>query len=259
MATITSSGSSTSGGGSLLGNMIASHQNSGSYSSATQQQSQQSPHQHQPKISSQSNANSASNSSILLLTPSSTSPPNTSTTGPVTPISQSQTGFNSSLGLGKGPPTSGANQIPGLVLSGMPASLSSMAGFLSGSTLTPYAQAAAAGALSGGLSGTNVSSTISSGVVTSVTANGSLGSTSLLGTGPGVLGLVSTQSSVEPLVLSSPVGGVLTSGSSVGVIGSNIGISGTGSALAMGSAGLPRPPSAPKQNGGTSRFRAHCF
>lgn len=154
---------------------------------------------------------------------------------------------------------SGVNQIPSLVLSGMPASLSSMAGFLSGSTSAPYAQAAAAGAVSGGLLGTNASSANSSGVVISVAANGSLDSTSLLGSGPGVLGLGLTQSTVESLVVSSPVGGGLTSGSSVGVIGSSIGTSGTGSAPVMGSAGFPRPPSGPKQNGGTSKQNMHEF
>uniref|UniRef100_A0A671LIA5 CCR4-NOT transcription complex subunit 3 n=1 Tax=Sinocyclocheilus anshuiensis TaxID=1608454 RepID=A0A671LIA5_9TELE len=135
----------------LLGNMGGSLQNSGSYSSATQQQTQQSQQQHQPKISvsSLSTTNLASsNNSTLLPTPTSMSPPNTSTPGPLTPSSQSQppvgTGFSSSLGLGKGTSgTSVANQMPGLVLSGMPASLNSMTGFLSGSTLAPYAQAAA--------------------------------------------------------------------------------------------------------------------
>uniref|UniRef100_A0A673FV59 CCR4-NOT transcription complex subunit 3 n=1 Tax=Sinocyclocheilus rhinocerous TaxID=307959 RepID=A0A673FV59_9TELE len=214
-------------------------------------------------ISSLSTTNLASsNNSTLLPTPTSMSPPNTSTC-PLTPSSQSQppvgTGFSSSLGLGKGTSaTSGANQMPGLVLSGMPASLNSMTGFLSGSTLAPYAQAAAAGCMGSGLSasiGTNISSTNSSGVVTSVGTNGSLGSTSLLGSGPGVLGLGSTQSAVEPLPLVAPssVGGALTSGSNVGVIGSNGGISGTGNAA--GSAALSRPPSGPKQNGGTSECR----
>uniref|UniRef100_A0A671Q0M2 CCR4-NOT transcription complex subunit 3 n=1 Tax=Sinocyclocheilus anshuiensis TaxID=1608454 RepID=A0A671Q0M2_9TELE len=103
-------------------------------------------------------------------------------------------------------------------------------------------------------------------LVTSVGTNGSLGSTSLLGSGPGVLGLGSTQSIVEPLPLVAPisVGGALTSGSNVGVIGSNGGTSGTGNAA--GSAVLPRPPSGPKQNGGTSECRIasqllidHCF
>lgn len=148
--------------------------------------------------------------------------------------------------------------MPGLILSGMPPSLSSMTGFLSGSTPAPYAQAAASGCIGSGLSasiGTNISSTNSSGVVTSVGTNGSLGSTSLLGSGSGVLGLGSTQSAVEPLplVAPSPVGGTLTSGSNVGVIGSNGGSSGTGNAV--GSAVLPRPPSGPKQNGGTSECK----
>lgn len=151
--------------------------------------------------------------------------------------------------------TSSVNYMPSLALSGMPASLSSMAGFLSGSTPAPYAQAAATGCIGSGLSasiGTNISSTNSSGVVTSVGTNGSLGSTSLLVSGPGVLSLGSTQSAVEPLplVAPSPVGGTLTSGSNVGVIGSN-----GGSSVTAGSAALPRPPSGPKQNGGTSEFR----
>uniref|UniRef100_A0A673IMV3 CCR4-NOT transcription complex subunit 3-like n=1 Tax=Sinocyclocheilus rhinocerous TaxID=307959 RepID=A0A673IMV3_9TELE len=261
MATVASSISLSSGSSSFLGNM-GPLQNSGSYSSATQQQTQQSQQQHLPKnsVSSLSNANSASSSnSTLLPTSTSTSSPNTSTPGPLTPSSQSQhplgTGLSSSLGLGKRTPvTSGTNQMPGLVLSGMPASLNSMTGFLSGSTPAPYAQAAATGCVGSGLSasiGMNISSTNSSGVVTSVGTN-SLGSTSLLGSGPGVLGLGSTQSTVEPLPLVAPisVGGALTSGSNVGVIGSNGGTSGTGNAA--GSAVLPRPPSGPKQNGGTS-------
>uniref|UniRef100_A0A9J7XBP7 CCR4-NOT transcription complex subunit 3 n=1 Tax=Cyprinus carpio carpio TaxID=630221 RepID=A0A9J7XBP7_CYPCA len=186
----------------------------------------------QPKnsVSSLSTTNSASsNNSTLLPTPTSTSPPNTSTPGPLTPSSQSQpplgTSLSSNLGLGKGTSvTSGTNQMPGLVLSGMPASLNSMTGFLSGSNPAPYAQAAATGCMGSGLSasiGMNISSTNSSGVVSSVGTNGSLGSTSLLGSGPGVLGLGSTQSAVEPLPLVAPssVGGTLTSGSNVGVIG----------------------------------------
>ncbi|XP_016348218.1 CCR4-NOT transcription complex subunit 3-like [Sinocyclocheilus anshuiensis] len=263
MATVASSISLSSGSSSLLGNMGGHLQNSGSYSSATQQQTQQSQQQHLPKnsVSSVSIASSASSSnSTLLPTSTSTSSPNTSTPGPLTPSSQSQpplgTGLSSSLGIGKGTSvTSGTNQMPGLVLSGMPASLNSMTGFLSGSTPAPYAQAAATGCMGSGLSasvGMNISSTNSSGVVTSVGTNGSLGSTSLLGSGPGVLGLGSTQSIVEPLPLVAPisVGGALTSGSNVGVIGSNGGTSGTGNAA--GSAVLPRPPSGPKQNGGTS-------
>uniref|UniRef100_A0A672T447 CCR4-NOT transcription complex subunit 3 n=1 Tax=Sinocyclocheilus grahami TaxID=75366 RepID=A0A672T447_SINGR len=145
MATVASSISLSSGSSSLLGNMVGPLQNSGSYSSATQQQTQQSQQQHLPKnsVSSLSNANSVSSSnSILLPTSTSTSSPNTSTPGPLTPSSQSQPplgmGLSSSLGLGKGTSvTSGTNQMPGLVLSGMPASLNSMTGFLSGSTPEP--------------------------------------------------------------------------------------------------------------------------
>uniref|UniRef100_A0A671PXI9 CCR4-NOT transcription complex subunit 3 n=1 Tax=Sinocyclocheilus anshuiensis TaxID=1608454 RepID=A0A671PXI9_9TELE len=153
MATVASSISLSSGSSSLLGNMGGHLQNSGSYSSATQQQTQQSQQQHLPKnsVSSVSIASSASSSnSTLLPTSTSTSSPNTSTPGPLTPSSQSQpplgTGLSSSLGIGKGTSvTSGTNQMPGLVLSGMPASLNSMTGFLSGSTPAPYAQAAATG------------------------------------------------------------------------------------------------------------------
>ncbi len=85
--------------------------------------------------------------------------------------------------------------------------------------------------------------------------NGSLGSTYPLGSGPDLLGLGSAQSAVEPQPLVSPssMGGTLTSGSNVGVIGSNGGTSGTGNAT--GSAVPPRPPSGPKQNGGTSECR----
>uniref|UniRef100_A0A8C1H0V0 CCR4-NOT transcription complex subunit 3 n=1 Tax=Cyprinus carpio TaxID=7962 RepID=A0A8C1H0V0_CYPCA len=92
-------------------------------------------------------------------------------------------------------------------------------------------------------------------LVTSVGTNGSLGSTGLLGSGPGVLGLGFTQSAVEPLPLVAPssVGGALTSGSNVGVIGSNGGNSGTGNSA--GNAVLPRPPSGLKQNCGTSECK----
>ncbi len=260
MATVASSISLASGSSSLLGNMGGPLQNSGSYSSATQQQTQLTQQQHQPKnsVSSLCNANSASCINSTLLPTS-----NTSTLGPLTPSSQSQpplgTGLSSSLGFGKGTSvTSGTNQMPSLVLSGMPASLNSITKVLSRSTPAPYAQAAAAGCMGSGLSasiGKNISSTNSSGVVTSVGSNGNLGSTCLLGSGPDLLGLGSAQSAVEPqpLVAPSSMGGTLTSGSNVGVIGSNGGTSGTGNAT--GSAVPPRPPSGPKQNGGTSECR----
>uniref|UniRef100_A0A8C7IVC9 CCR4-NOT transcription complex subunit 3 n=1 Tax=Oncorhynchus kisutch TaxID=8019 RepID=A0A8C7IVC9_ONCKI len=118
--------------------------------------------------------------------------------------------LNSSLGLGLGlgkvgmMGTSSANSMSGLGLTGMSASLNTMAGLLSGSTHAPYAQAASLGGL--GLSTTTQSSVSveSSSIPTScssgVTTNGAGTGLGLLGSSPahgtltgGILGLVPGQ------------------------------------------------------------------
>uniref|UniRef100_A0A8C7LTV7 CCR4-NOT transcription complex subunit 3 n=1 Tax=Oncorhynchus mykiss TaxID=8022 RepID=A0A8C7LTV7_ONCMY len=147
---------------------------------------------------------------------------------PTTPISASPNSLpqvspghilNSSLGLGLGlgkvgmTGTSSANSMSGLGLTGMSASLNTMAGLLSGSTHAPYAQAAALGGL--GLSTTTQSSVSleSSSIPTScssgVTTNGAGTGLGLLGSSPahgsltgGILGLVPGQSFLSlPLAL----------------------------------------------------------
>ncbi|KAG5856360.1 hypothetical protein ANANG_G00007170 [Anguilla anguilla] len=162
------------GGNSLLGCMGGLLPNSGSFSTAiqqqqTQQQQQQSQQQSQqpPQAKNSSSSGLPSNSSsspanLLLPAPAASSPPSSSAPDPVSQNSQPQTpsgqssasglGLGLGLGLGKGvvTGTSGASQISGLGLSGMPASLSTMAGLLSGSAPAPYAQAAASGTTSGG-------------------------------------------------------------------------------------------------------------
>uniref|UniRef100_A0A8D0CSY1 CCR4-NOT transcription complex subunit 3 n=1 Tax=Sander lucioperca TaxID=283035 RepID=A0A8D0CSY1_SANLU len=166
-----------------------------------------------------------------------------------------------------------------LGLSGMPASLSSMASLLSGSTPAPYAQAAASGAIGSGLPGslggigispTTTHSAVGSIGSGSITVGGPTSSTGgLLGPAPGLtnvgsgmLGLGSGQSGMQgsSLVSLSPVGG-LAPGSGVGVIGSNGGSSGSaGSGVVGGNLSLSvRPPSQQKQNGSTSEYlrRAH--
>uniref|UniRef100_A0A8C7IWQ3 CCR4-NOT transcription complex subunit 3 n=1 Tax=Oncorhynchus kisutch TaxID=8019 RepID=A0A8C7IWQ3_ONCKI len=133
--------------------------------------------------------------------------------------------LNSSLGLGLGlgkvgmMGTSSANSMSGLGLTGMSASLNTMAGLLSGSTHAPYAQAASLGGL--GLSTTTQSSVSveSSSIPTScssgVTTNGAGTGLGLLGSSPahgtltgGILGLVPGQSVIPgpPLIPLSPVG-----------------------------------------------------
>ncbi|KAK3525347.1 hypothetical protein QTP86_030335 [Hemibagrus guttatus] len=267
VATIASSSSSSGGGGSsLLSNMGGHVQNTCSYSSAIQQQMQHGQQQHQSKnaINSQSST-SAAPTSILLPNPTSTTSPSSISTSsnqtqpPLTPSPVSSLSHALSLGLAKStaPTTSGVGQIPGLGLSGMPASRTSMPGPLQGSTPAPYAQAAASGTANATV---NSSVTNSSGVPTAGT-NGNGVSAGLLGSAPGttgissaVLGLGTTQTTVQPssLVSPSPVAGGLVQSSSLGVIGSNGGNSTSGSASAVGSSGLARPPSGQKQNGGTT-------
>ncbi|XP_040909402.1 CCR4-NOT transcription complex subunit 3b isoform X2 [Toxotes jaculatrix] len=290
MATIAGGGSSGSGGNSYHGNSggLLSNTSAGSYSSATQQQLHSSAQQQQAK-------NSVSPSSSAPITNSSTStnshpassassPPNASTQGLLTSNSQPQApsgptppsnsfGLGLGLGLGKGGMSGSITTSPmsgGLGLSGMPASLSTMAGLLSSSTPAPYAQAAASGTVSSGLPGSlgGVSTSTTNSTVGpigsgSITVGGPTSSAGgLLGTaaggssvGSGILGLGSSPSGVQgsSLVSLSPVGG-LAPGSGVGVIGSNGGSSGSaGSGVMGGNSSLSvRPPSRQKQNGSTS-------
>ncbi|KAI5087326.1 CCR4-NOT transcription complex, subunit 3b isoform X1 [Silurus meridionalis] len=263
-----SSSSSGSGGSSLVSNMGGHIQNLCSYSSAIQQQMQQGLQQHQSKnaVNSQSTASaSPASSSILLPNPTATSSPSSIatpsnqaqpllTSNPVSSLSHS---LNLGLAKSVAPTTSAIGQISALGLSGMPASRTSISGPLQGSTPAPYAQAAA----SGTANATGNASVTNSGGVPATGTNGNSASTGLLGTAPGttaisnaVLGLGTTQTTVQPLPLvpPSPVGGVLVQTSNVGVIGSNGGNSTSGSATAVGSSLLPRPPSGQKQNGSTT-------
>uniref|UniRef100_A0A4W5NAK6 CCR4-NOT transcription complex subunit 3 n=1 Tax=Hucho hucho TaxID=62062 RepID=A0A4W5NAK6_9TELE len=150
--------------------------------------------------------------------PCTPSPPSTPISASPNSLPQVSSGhiLNSSLGLGLGlgkvgmTGTSSANSMSGLGLTGMSASLNTMAGLLSGSTHAPYAQAAALGGL--GLSTTTQSSVSveSSSIPTScssgVTTNGAGTGLGLLGSSPahgsltgGILGLVPGQSAPEPL------------------------------------------------------------
>ncbi|XP_054873855.1 CCR4-NOT transcription complex subunit 3b isoform X1 [Amphiprion ocellaris] len=288
MATIAGGGSGGSGGNSHHGNSGVLHSNTsaGSYSNATQQPPHPSAQQQaKNSVSSTSMAPISNPSTSTNSHPASSasSPPNASTQGLFTSNSQPQgplgptptsnsLGLSLGLSLGKGGLSGSITTSPmsgGLGLSGMPASLSTMAGLLSGSTPAPYAQAAASGAVGSGLPGSlgGVSTTTTNsalGSIGSITVGGPTSSTGgLLGASPGVgsigsgiLGLGSGQSGVQgsSLMSLSPVGG-LAPGSGVGVIGSNGG--GTGSAGSVGVVGgnsllSVRPPSQQKQNGSTS-------
>uniref|UniRef100_A0A8C5DZE1 CCR4-NOT transcription complex subunit 3 n=1 Tax=Gouania willdenowi TaxID=441366 RepID=A0A8C5DZE1_GOUWI len=160
----------------------------------------------------------------------------TSSPQPATPTS-SGLGFSLTLGKGGGVSTSPISSSLGL--SGMPASLSSMAGLLSCSTPAPYAQATASGLLS------SSAPTNSSVGVGSVAVGGPTSSSGgLLGAvGSGILGLGSGSlpSSSSPAVRLAPIG----------VIGSNDG--GSGSAPGGNPSNAIRAPSQQKQNGSTSK------
>uniref|UniRef100_A0A8C7ZGF9 CCR4-NOT transcription complex subunit 3 n=1 Tax=Oryzias sinensis TaxID=183150 RepID=A0A8C7ZGF9_9TELE len=255
----------------------------GSFSSAVQQhqhqltqqqqsqslsQSQQQQQQSQTKPSIPSNNTPSPPNNPLI--PMSTAPslPTPSTLSSSAPTSQSTAGptTTSSLGLGLGldlrKGTSSANQMSSLGLGGgHPTPLSTMAGLISGSTLAPYAQAAASGGL--GLSSTTQSSN-SVESSTSISTSGSSGvTTNGAGTGLGlscpssshnsmsgsILGLVSGQgvasgaSQVPPSSASSTTGAV----SMLGGNGGNVGVVGMNAAPA-------RPPSGLKQNGSTIVF-----
>ncbi|XP_046875357.1 CCR4-NOT transcription complex subunit 3b isoform X1 [Hypomesus transpacificus] len=286
---------SITGGNSLLGSMGGLLSNAGSYSNATQQHAQQASlpqHQTQAKNSlssssssssstAPSNSNPCPSNSILLPSSMASSPPNASTPSPLTPSSQPQAPSPASslslglgLSMGKGgamSSSSGPNHMSGLGLSGMPASLGSMAGLLPGST--PYAQAAAsgpmgshmAGAIGSGSSSNSASNSASSTMGPfggNMLSGGSSSSTGLLGSAPGMVGMGGGMLGLgsgplvqgPPLVAPSPIGGGLAPGGSLGVIGSNSssGLMAPGSGIGGGSLGLPRPPSGQKQNGSTS-------
>lgn len=255
MATMAGGGSSNSHSGVVLSNTSA-----GSYSTATQQPAHLSALQLQAKNSTTASLLAPCSTPSTNSHPASSSassPPNTSTQGPLTSCSLTPVGSTSNslglglgLSLGKSPGSLTTSPLSGsLGLSGMQASLSAMAGLLSSSTPTPYAQAAATGTgasgLPGSLGGVSTSSSISS--VGSLTVGGPTSSS-----GTGILGLGS--SGPSGLQGSSPFSqspvGSLAPGSGVGVIGSNGGSSGSSSG---GSTVLSvRPPSQQKQNGSTS-------
>uniref|UniRef100_A0A674PJL7 CCR4-NOT transcription complex subunit 3 n=1 Tax=Takifugu rubripes TaxID=31033 RepID=A0A674PJL7_TAKRU len=261
----------TSGG--LLSNTSV-----GSYSNATQQP----PHpaaQQQPKnlVSSASSASISNSIALANSHPASSasSPPNASTL--LTSNSQPQilsgpppTSNSLSLGLslGKGGISCSVTTSPmsgSLGLSGMSASLNTMASLLSNSTPAPYAQAAAVGAVGSGLPGSlggiiTTTSNSTLGSIGSVTVGGPTSSSGgLLGSvsgvnsiASGILGLSSGQAGMQgsSLVSLSPVGS-LAPGGSVGVIGSNSSSSGS----AGGSLSLSiRPPSQQKQTSSTSEY-----
>ncbi|KAK2830828.1 hypothetical protein Q5P01_018759 [Channa striata] len=290
MATIAGGGNSSSGGNShhINSGSLLSSTSAGSYSNATQQQPHPSAQQQQAKnsVSSSSSAPianpiSSTNSHPASSASSASSPPNVSTQGLFNSNSQPQPqsgstppsnslGLSLGLSLGKGGSITTSPMSGGLGLSGMPASLSTMAGLLSSSTPAPYAQAAASGTLSsglpsslGGVSTSTTNSTVGSIGSGSIAVGGPTSSTGgLLGAAPGVggagsgiLGLGTGQSGVQgsSLMSPSPIGG-LASASGVGVIGSNGGSSGSvGSGVVGGNSSLSvRPPSRQKQNGSTS-------
>uniref|UniRef100_A0A667XW34 CCR4-NOT transcription complex subunit 3 n=1 Tax=Myripristis murdjan TaxID=586833 RepID=A0A667XW34_9TELE len=206
------------------------------YSNATQQPPHPSAQQQQAKnsVSSSSSAPSITNPSPSNnshpTSSSGSSPPNAGAPGSLTSNSQPQptlgpSSVSNSLGLGlglslgkgaiSGPGSIATSQMSGgLGLSGMPASLNTMAGLLSGSTPAPYAQAAASGAVGSGLPG-------SLGGVITTTTNSSVGP---IGGGSSTVG--------GP---TSSTGGLLGAAPGMGVVGS--GILGLGSAQS----GLPGP------------------
>nr|XP_061813903.1 CCR4-NOT transcription complex subunit 3-like isoform X2 [Nerophis lumbriciformis] len=256
----------------------------GSFSSAVQQHqhppaAQQQVQQHQAppqnhsqqqqpplcKPSAPSNSAPSPPSNLLLPAPSAPSLP-----APPTPISSAAnslsqpTSASSSLGLGlclslgKGglTGTSSASQA-GLGLGGHTTTLSSMAGLISGSTATPYAQAAASSGL--GMSSSTPcslsaesSASVSSSGSSGVTSNGATTGLGLLGSSPAhgslsgsILSLVSGQN-VSPATSQGPQSSVCASSSVVGLMGGGVGMVGGVSAAP------PRPLSGLKQNGSTS-------
>ncbi|XP_036824268.1 CCR4-NOT transcription complex subunit 3a isoform X4 [Oncorhynchus mykiss] len=249
----------------------------GSFSSAVQQHQPQPPQQpvlqplQQPQQPQTKPCTPSPPSHPLLSTAPSLPTPTTPISASPNSLPQVSPGhiLNSSLGLGLGlgkvgmTGTSSANSMSGLGLTGMSASLNTMAGLLSGSTHAPYAQAAALGGL--GLSTTTQSSVSleSSSIPTScssgVTTNGAGTGLGLLGSSPahgsltgGILGLVPGQSVIPgpPLIPLSPVGAA--PGGAVGMMGGNGGSMGPIGGVVGSNAAPARPPSGLKQNGSTS-------
>nr|XP_046170039.1 LOW QUALITY PROTEIN: CCR4-NOT transcription complex subunit 3a [Oncorhynchus gorbuscha] len=249
----------------------------GSFSSAVQQHQPQPPQQpvlqplQQPQQPQTKPCTPSPPSHPLLSTAPSLPTPTTPISASPNSLPQVSPGhiLNSSLGLGLGlgkvgmTGTSSANSMSGLGLTGMSASLNTMAGLLSGSTHAPYAQAASLGGL--GLSTTTQSSVTveSSSIPTScssgVTTNGAGTGLGLLGSSPahgsltgGILGLVPGQSVIPgpPLIPLSPVGAA--PGGAVGMMGGNGGSMGPIGGVVGSNAAPARPPSGLKQNGSTS-------
>ncbi|XP_045555583.1 CCR4-NOT transcription complex subunit 3 isoform X6 [Salmo salar] len=249
----------------------------GSFSSAVQQHQPQPPQQpvlqplQQPQQPQTKPCTPSPPSHPLLSTAPSLPTPTTPISASPNSLPQVSSGhiLNSSLGLGLGlgkvgmTGTSSANSMSGLGLTGMSASLNTMAGLLSGSTHAPYAQAAALGGL--GLSTTTQSSVSveSSSIPTScssgVTTNGAGTGLGLLGSSPahgsltgGILGLVPGQSVIPgpPQIPLSPVGAA--PGGAVGMMGGNGGSMGPIAGGVGSNAAPARPPSGLKQNGNTS-------
>ncbi|XP_031693867.1 CCR4-NOT transcription complex subunit 3-like isoform X6 [Oncorhynchus kisutch] len=249
----------------------------GSFSSAVQQHQPQPPQQpvlqplQQPQQPQTKPCTPSPPSHPLLSTAPSLPTPTTPISASPNSLPQVSPGhiLNSSLGLGLGlgkvgmTGTSSANSMSGLGLTGMSASLNTMAGLLSGSTHAPYAQAASLGGL--GLSTTTQSSVSveSSSIPTScssgVTTNGAGTGLGLLGSSPahgtltgGILGLVPGQSVIPgpPLIPLSPVGAA--PGGAVGMMGGNGGSMGPIGGVVGSNTAPARPPSGLKQNGSTS-------
>lgn len=265
---------------SLIGSFssaVQQHQHQPSQQSQQSQSPNQQQHQPQPtqtKPSVPSNNTPSPPSHPLLTGSTAPSLPTPSIPISVAPISQPQPssgsttasslGLGLGLGLSKGGITgaSGANQMPGLGLSGMPSPLNTMAGLISGSTPTPYAQAASGGLGLSSMTQSSVSVESSTSIPTSgssgVTTNGAGTGLGLLGSSPahnplagGILGLVPGQnvttgaSQVPPSPVSAAPGGV------VGLMGGNGGNISVAGGVGVNAAPA-RPPSGLKQNGSTS-------
>ncbi|XP_076010834.1 CCR4-NOT transcription complex subunit 3a isoform X2 [Genypterus blacodes] len=264
----------------------------GSFSSAVQQHQHQPPQQQQqqpqpanqplklqpppqskPPAPSNNTPSPPSNPLLPASTASSVPTPSTPISSPPNSQPQPSPGSSpaSSLGLGLGlglnkiglTGTSSANQTSGLGLGGHPSSLNAMAGLISGSTPTPYAQAAASGGL--GLSSTTQSSvTVESS--TSIPTSGSSGvTTNGAGTGLGLLGSSPAHSSLSASILGLVPGQNVAPGASqavpssvsaapggvAGMIGGNGGNVGVVGGVGL-NASPARPPSGLKQNGSIS-------
>lgn len=279
MATVVGGNPAVPAGNSLIGSFssaVQQHQHQPAQPPQQPSQPQQQLPPSQTKPSLPSNPTPSPPSHPLL--PASTAPslPTPSTPISAAPNSQplvssgpspvSSLGLGLGLGLSKGcmTGTSSANQMSGLGLTGMSTQLNTMAGFLSGSTPAPYAQAAALGGL--GLSSTSQSSvsvesspSIPTSGSSGVTTNGAGAGLGLLGSSPahstltgGILGLVPGQSVAPgpPQMPPSPVNAA--PGGAVGMMGGNSGSVGTIGGVVGTNSAPARPPSGLKQNGSTS-------